>query len=374
MADLYQTLGVSRDASNDEIKKAYRKLAREMHPDVNPDPAVADKFKEITAAYEILSDPEKRQNYEMGGSNFAGGFSGGFGFNDIMDAFFGGGGSRGPRPRSRPGQDALIRVEISLEEACFGCKRNLNVETAISCESCSGSGCADGTKPVICDICKGRGEIQQVAKSFIGQVMTSRVCGSCQGYGTRITSPCSECAGDGRVRSRSEIEIEIPGGVETGNRMHLRGRGEVGPGGGNPGDLYVEIEVLEHEFFIRDGDDLHMELSIPMSAAALGRELEVESLDGIEKIEIKPGTQPGFIHRITSKGMSRLRGSTRGDLYIHIGIEIPSKLSKKESELLRELSQLRGDDAHLGNRVRVSDLSEQGSGSFFTRFKDAFRG
>jgi molecular chaperone DnaJ len=156
--------------------------------------------------------------------------------------------------------------------------------------------------------------------------------------------------------------------------MHLRGRGEVGPGGGNPGDLYVEIEVAEHEFFIRDGDDLHMELSIPMSAAALGRELEVESLDGIEKIEIKPGTQPGSIHRIASKGMSRLRGATRGDLYIHIGIEIPSKLSKKESELLRELSKLRGDDSHLGNRVRVSDLSEQGSGSFFTRFRDAFRG
>lgn len=367
--DLYQVLGVERDANADEIKKAYRKLAREMHPDVNPDPQIAEKFKEITAAYEVLSDPEKRQNYDMGGSGFGEGFAGGFGFSDIMDAFFGGGGTRGPRPRSRPGQDALIRVSITLEEACFGCKRELVVDTAVRCTSCEGSGCAAGTSPVICDICKGRGEVQQVTRSFIGQVMTTRPCASCQGFGSRITSPCSECAGDGRVRSRSEIEIEIPAGVDQGNRMHLPGRGEVGPGGGRPGDLYVEIEVAEHEFLLRDGDALHLELSVPMSAATLGRSVMVATLDGEEKIEIKPGTQPGSTHLLRGKGMTRLRTGTRGDLHIHIDVEIPTKLSKEQEELINRFAESRGDDRNLGRRVTQNE-----SGGFFSKFKDALRG
>jgi molecular chaperone DnaJ len=367
--DLYQALGVDRGASGDEIKKAYRKLAREMHPDVNPDPQVAERFKEITAAYEVLSDPDKRQHYDMGGSGFGEGFAGGFGFSDIMDAFFGGGGTRGPRSRSRPGQDALIRVAITLEEACFGCKRDLVVDTAVLCTSCDGSGCAAGTKPVICDICKGRGEVQQVTRSFIGQVMTTRPCASCQGFGSRITSPCSECAGDGRVRSRSEIEIEIPAGVDSGNRMHLAGRGEVGPGGGRPGDLYVEIEVEEHEFLIREGDALHVELSIPMSAAALGREITVMTLDGEEKIEIKPGTQPGSIHILRGKGMTRLRSGSRGDLNIHIDVEIPTKLSKEQEELMKRFAELRGDERNVGRRVNQNE-----SGGFFSKFKDALRG
>jgi len=367
--DLYQVLGVARDASGDEIKKAYRKLAREMHPDVNPDPKVAEKFKEITAAYEVLSDPDKRQNYDMGGSGFGEGFAGGFGFSDIMDAFFGGGGTRGPRSRSRAGQDALIRVGITLEEACFGCKRDLVVDTAVLCTSCQGSGCANGASPVICDICKGRGEVQQVTRSFIGQVMTTRPCASCQGFGSRITSPCSECAGDGRVRSRSEIEIEIPAGVDNGNRMHLPGRGEVGPGGGRPGDLYVEIEVEEHDFLVRDGDTLHLELSIPMTAAALGRKMKVATLDGDEEIEIKPGTQPGSIHLLKGKGMTRLRSGTRGDLQIHVDIEIPTKLSKEQGELLARFANARGDEKNAGRRVTQSE-----SGGFFSRFKDALRG
>ena len=367
--DLYQVLGVARDASGDEIKKAYRKLAREMHPDVNPDPKVAEKFKEITAAYEVLSDPDKRQNYDMGGSGFGEGFAGGFGFSDIMDAFFGGGGARGPRSRSRAGQDALIRVAITLEEACFGCKRDLVVDTAVLCTGCQGSGCAKGSSPVICDICKGRGEVQQVTRSFIGQVMTTRPCASCQGFGSRITSPCSECAGDGRVRSRSEIEIEIPAGVDNGNRMHLPGRGEVGPGGGRPGDLYVEIEVEEHDFLVRDGDALHLELSIPMTAAALGRETRVATLDGEEKIEIKPGTQPGSTHILKGKGMTRLRSGTRGDLHIHIDVEIPTKLSKEQEELLLRFASARGDEKNAGRRVTQNE-----SGGFFSKFKDALRG
>jgi molecular chaperone DnaJ len=367
--DLYQVLGVDRDASSDEIKKAYRKLAREMHPDVNPDPQVAERFKEITAAYEVLSDPEKRQSYNMGGSGFGEGFTGDFGFSDIMDAFFGGGGNRGPRSRSRPGQDALIRVGITLEEACFGCNRELVVDTAVRCNSCEGSGCAAGSKPVICDICKGRGEVQQVTRSFIGQVMTTRPCASCQGFGSRITSPCSECAGDGRIRSRSEIEIEIPAGVDNGNRMHLPGRGEVGPGGGRPGDLYVEIEVEEHEFLVREGDSLHLELKIPMTAAVLGRNITVATLDGDENLEIKPGTQPGSIQVLKGRGMTRLRSGTRGDLHLHIDVEIPTKLSKEEQELLKRFAESRGDESNAGHRVTQSE-----SGGFFSKFKDALRG
>lgn len=374
--DLYQTLGVGRDATSDDIKKAYRKLAREMHPDINPDPKVAERFKEVTAAYEILSDPQKRQSYDMGGQGFnpfggSGGFGEGFGFSDIMDAFFGGGGNRGPKTRARPGQDALIRVEITLEEACFGCTRKLNVETALLCPTCQGTGCAQGATPVICDICKGRGETQQVTRSFIGQVMTTRPCASCQGFGTRITAPCSECAADGRIRAKSEIEIEIPAGVESGNRIQMTGRGEVGPGGGRAGDLYVEILVREHEFLVRDGDSLHMELSLPMTALALGRSVEVETLDGKATIEVKAGTQAGAVHTLREKGMTRLRTGSRGDLYIHIAVEIPTKLSKEESELLKKFAALREDESNKGSRTKVE---KDESGGFFSKFKEAFRG
>jgi molecular chaperone DnaJ len=250
MADLYEMLGVTREASADEIKKAYRKIARELHPDVNPDPAVQDKFKEVTAAYEVLSDSQKRQQYDMGGQGF-GGFGGGQGFggfSDIMDAFFGGGGNRGPRARMRQGQDALIRVQVTLAEACFGTDRELTIENAIICTTCTGSGCAKGTSPSICQVCKGRGETQQIQKSFLGQVMTSRACGTCSGFGSVIQEPCRECAGEGRVRARQNIPVKIPAGVETGNRMQLAGRGEVGAGGGPAGDLYVEIVEEEHEF------------------------------------------------------------------------------------------------------------------------------
>ena len=239
MSDHYQSLGVDRGASAEEIKKAYRKIARELHPDVNPDPAVQDKFKEVTAAYEVLSDPQKRQSYDMGGSGFGGGFGGG-GFSDIMDAFFGGGQNRGPRPRMRQGQDALIRVEVDLNEACFGTERDISVENAVACTKCKGQGSADSSAPSMCQVCKGRGETQQVQRSFLGQVMTSRPCGSCQGYGSVIQNPCRECAGDGRVRARQNISVKIPAGVETGNRIQLAGRGEVGSGGGR-----LEISMLK---------------------------------------------------------------------------------------------------------------------------------
>ena len=367
MADLYETLGVDRDASFDDIKKAYRKLARSYHPDVNPDPEMAEKFKEITAAYEVLSDPDKRQNYDVGGNGFGGFNNGGFGFSDIMDAFFGGGQQRGPRPRNRPGQDALIRVEVDLMEATFGCERDLNVETAITCNKCNGTGCANNSKPRTCDICKGRGETQQVARSILGQVMTSRPCASCQGFGSVISDPCSECAGDGRVRARKSIPIKIPAGVETGNRIQLSGQGEVGPGGGAAGDLYVEIIELPHDFIIREESNLHISISIPVTSAAVGTKVVIDTLDGKQEVEIKEGTQSGSTVVLRGLGVTRLRGSGRGDLIVHIQVLTPTKLNKEQSDLFKKIASIRNEGL---DKVKINTNEEQG---FFDKVKRAFR-
>lgn len=367
MADLYETLGVDRDASFEDIKKAYRKLARSYHPDVNPDPKMAEKFKEITAAYEVLSDPDKRQNYDVGGNGFGGFNNGGFGFSDIMDAFFGGGQQRGPRPRNRPGQDALIRVEVDLMEATFGCERDLNVETAITCNKCNGTGCANNSKPRTCDICKGRGETQQVARSILGQVMTSRPCASCQGFGSVISDPCGECAGDGRVRTRKSIPIKIPAGVETGNRIQLSGQGEVGPGGGAAGDLYVEIIELPHDFIIRENSNLHISISIPVTSAAIGTKVVIDTLDGKQEVEIKEGTQSGSTVVLRGLGVTRLRGSGRGDLIVHIQVLTPTKLNKEQSDLFKKIASIRNEGL---DKVKINTNEEQG---FFDKVKRAFR-
>ena len=331
---------------------------------MNPDPEVQDKFKEITAAYETQSDPKKRQNYDMGGSNFGGANFGG-GFSDIMDAFFGGGGSRGPRPRMRAGQDSLIRIQVDLHEACFGVERDISVESAVVCPKCSGSGCVDGGQPSVCAVCKGRGETQQVVRSVIGQVMTSRPCGPCSGYGSVIANPCRECAGEGRVRARQEIHVKIPAGVETGNRIQLSGRGEVGHGGGPAGDVYVEIVETEHEYLIRERDTLHMSLAVSMTSAAIGTTVSVESLDGPVDVPIKAGTQSGTPIAIKGKGMTRLRHGGRGDLIVQIEVATPTKLNREEEDLLKKFAELRGEksgDAH----VKGHD------GGIFSKIKGAF--
>ena len=368
MADHYEALGVSRDASGDEIKKAYRKLARELHPDVNPDPAIQERFKNVTAAYDTLSDPQKRQQYDMGGSNMGGfgGFGGAGGFGDIMDAFFGGGATnRGPRPRMRAGQDALIRIEVDLNEACFGTERTITLESAVVCPKCTGTGCADGSQPQTCAICKGRGETQQVTRSFIGQVLTSRPCNNCGGYGSTIPTPCRECSGDGRVRSRQSIDIKVPAGVETGNRIQMSGRGEVGAGGGPAGDLYVEIVETPHETLMRDGDNLHLALAISMVAATLGTKVQIETLDGPTEVEVKPGVQSGATITVKGKGMTHLRRGTRGDLIVHVEVKTPTKLNKSEEELMRKFAELRGEQA---GEVEIKE-HDQG---FFHKLRDAF--
>ncbi len=350
--DYYGQLGVANDASDDQLKKAYRRLARELHPDVNPDPHAQERFKAVTAAYEVLTDPQKRQVVDLGGDPLqpGGGGGGGFGaqgfsggLGDIMDAFFGGGQTRGPRSRARQGADALIRIECDLAETAFGTSRELTVETAVRCGTCDGAGTAPGSLPSTCQTCKGRGEVQQVQRSFLGQVMAARTCPRCSGTGTVIEHPCGECRGDGRVRARRTLSVKVPAGVEDGMRIRLAGEGEVGPGGGPAGDLFVEVREQEHPFLHRDGDDLHCTVSVPMTAAALGTSLPVETLDGEELIDVHPGTQPEEVFTLRARGVPHLRGTGRGDLHVHLDVTVPTRLDEQQRRLLGELATARDE-------------------------------
>jgi molecular chaperone DnaJ len=369
--DYYAALGVQRGATGDEIKRAYRKLARQLHPDVNPDPEAQRRFAAVSAAYEVLSDPKKREIVDLGGDPLAPGGGGGagspftMGFQDIMDAFFGGNAGRGPRSRRRAGADALLRLELDLEETAFGVNQELAVDTAVVCKDCNGGGTARGTHPVTCDMCGGRGEVQTVQRSFLGQVMTARPCANCQGYGTVIPSPCTTCGGDGRVRTRRTLTVKVPAGVEDGMRIRLAGEGEVGPGGGPAGDLYVEIHERPHDVFTRTGDDLHCRVSVPMTAAALGTQLTLTTLDGDEELEVTPGTQPSTIVKIPARGVPKLRGTGRGDLHVHLEVTTPTKLDAEQEALLRELAKLRGEETAEAMRT---------SGGFFAKMRDAFNG
>src|SRR4051812_34853573 len=384
--DYYGILGVGRDAGPDEIKRAYRKLARELHPDVNPDAAAQERCAEVSAAYEVLSGPEKRRIVGLGGGPLGNGAAAGagaggdpfsaFGLGDIMDAFFGGGAAgggrgRGPRSRVQPGADALIRMQLTLEECATGVTKDLAVDTAVVCPECTGSGAAPGSGPAMCDICAGRGEVQSVQRSILGQVVTSRPCPNCRGFGEVIPDPCRQCGGDGRVRSRRTVGVRIPAGVADGMRVRLAGQGEVGPGGGPAGDLYVEVEEEPHELFTRDGADLHCTVELPMTAAALGTTLPLPTLDGLEELHVEPGTQAGTVRTLRGKGMPRLRSSGRvdghGDLMVHVDVAVPTSLTKEQTELLRQLAALRGEeqpDLAAGNR--------NGHG-IFSRLRDSFR-
>jgi molecular chaperone DnaJ len=373
--DYYATLGVPRDAGAEEIKRAYRRLARELHPDINPDPATQERFKEVTAAYEVLSDPEKRQMYDLGadprspGSPFGPpGAGGAFGFGDIMDAFFGGSPQRGPKPRVRRGQDALIRVQIDLTEAAFGAVKEIQVDTAVVCPTCTGTGCATGYTPTECTRCHGRGEITFQQRSFLGQVTTTRPCDQCHGYGNVISHPCPECSAEGRVRTRRSLKVKIPAGIDDGTRIQLSGEGEVGPGGGPAGDLYVEVSTRAHPVFERRGDDLHCSVTLPMTTAALGTVLTLETLDGSEEIEIKRGTQPGHIVTMRARGVPHLRGTGRGDLHVHVDVRTPTRLDPQQEQLLRDLAAARGEEAVEGSFQRPEQHG------FFSRIKDAFSG
>ncbi|WP_312719346.1 molecular chaperone DnaJ [Mobilicoccus sp.] len=373
MNDYYADLGVSREASSEEIKRAYRRKARTLHPDVNPGPEAEQEFKRVSQAYDVLGDPTKKQQYDMGADPYGGmtgSYGQGFSFSDIMDAFFGGAAasSRGPRSRVQRGQDALIRVDIDLPTAVFGADKEVVVDTAVLCETCHGDGKQPGTGTRTCDICGGRGEVQQVQRSFLGQVMTSRPCTACHGFGEIITDPCFDCSGNGRVRTRRTLTLAVPAGVDTGTRIQLAGEGEVGPGGGTPGDLYVEVQVLPHEKFQRRGDDLHCVVEVPMTAAALGTVLEFDTLDGPTQFTVKSGAQSGEVTTIRDHGVTHLRGSGRGDLLVTLRVLTPTKLDGEQEELMRRLAEIRGEQ---NPSARVSHVE---SGGFFGKLRDAFLG
>jgi molecular chaperone DnaJ len=345
-------------------------LARKLHPDVNPGEDVAEQFKAVTHAYEVLSDPQKRRVYDATGNEngtdngFGGGYSGqGFAFQDIFDTFFGGGGGHaGPASRVRRGQDALISVRIDLKDAVFGVNKKLEVDTAVVCPTCDGSCCRPGTHPERCDICGGSGQVQRAVRSILGQVMTTAPCGSCEGFGTVIKDPCNECNGQGRIRSRRSLTIKVPAGVATGTRIQLSGQGEAGPAGGPAGDHYVEIRVNNDSTYIREGDDLHATLSVPMTAAALGTELTLETFDGPQEIDVKAGTQSGEVITLRGLGVTHLRGYGRGDLKVHLHVETPVKLDPAQEELLQQLAKLRGEQFSEGKLVA--------SGGMFAKLRD----
>jgi len=342
LADHYEVLGVERSATADEIKKAYRKLARELHPDVNPSEEAAERFKLVTHAYDVLSDTEQRERYDLGPqAGFGGGSA--FGFGDIFETFFGAaqGRSAGPRSRRERGQDALLRIEVDLDEVVFGTKREIEVDTAILCETCNGSCCAPGTQAVTCDICRGTGSIQRSVRSLLGNVMTSSPCGTCRGYGTIIPNPCPTCAGQGRVRAKRTVQVDVPAGVDTGMRLHLPGEGEAGPAGGANGDLYLEVKVNHHDVFSRNGDDLLATLEVQMTDAILGTTTKLKGLDGELTIEVKAGTQSADIVTVKDRGITRLRGGGRGDLKVGIQVVTPTRLNNAETELIKQFASKR---------------------------------
>jgi molecular chaperone DnaJ len=344
MADHYETLGVSRTASAEEIKRVYRNLARQHHPDASSDPGAEERFKDITQAYEVLSDPQKRQRYDMFGDERAGasGF-GGFGdISDLFSSFFGGssGGARGPDR----GADVVAEVEVTLEEAALGIDRDVDIQTLSECPDCNGSGAAPGTFPTRCSACGGSGEVRQVRRTVFGNVMTATTCGQCGGSGEEISSPCPHCLGAGRVEVTETLTLSIPPGVDDGAQLRVSGRGQAGVRGGRSGDLYVLIRVSPHDTFRRVGDDLGCEVPLPMSIAALGGQVQIPTLDEPELMEIRPGTQSGEVLTLRGRGMPRLRGRGRGDLVALLKVETPRHLDTEQEELLRRFAELRDEE------------------------------
>ncbi|GIV00621.1 MAG: chaperone protein DnaJ [Actinomycetota bacterium] len=353
--DLYEILGVPRDATQEEIKRAYRRLARQYHPDVNPSADAEERFKEIAAAYEILSDPEKRAQYDRYGQGL-GPMDFPFGdIADIFEAFFGTGGfgrrTVTRRTRTRHGEDLYVEVPISFEEAAFGTHRTVEVERLEPCGACEGSGVEPGTGPTRCRTCGGTGQVQDVRRSIFGTVMTARPCVACDGTGEEILTPCRRCRGAGRIAAVRSVPIELPAGVTDGLELRVSGAGNAGVAGGRPGDLYIQVRVAEHPVFERRGQDLFAVLEVPMEQAALGAELEIDTLEGPERIRIEPGTSSGTVVRLKGRGMPSLGRRGRGDLFVEIRVLTPTDLTDEERRLLERFAELRGHP--VGRRARA---------------------
>lgn len=372
--DYYKVLGLQRGASEEEIKKAYRRLAKKYHPDLNPGDKEAEaRFKEVNEAYEVLSDSQKRARYDQFGHagvdpNFGGGYpGGGFGFDgfdfdlgDIFSTFFGGAGRRANPNAPRRGSDVVSPVVISFEEAARGCKKQVSAEVISTCGECGGSGAAKGTHPKTCPGCHGTGQQRRQQRTPFGVIQTQTICPQCRGTGTVIETPCGVCRGTGHVRTEKTIGVNIPAGIDDGQVITIRGKGNSGINGGPPGDLQVSVTVRPHPVFERDGYDIWYEMPITFAQAALGAEIEVPTLDGKITYTIKEGTQPGDIFRLKGKGIPHLNGNRRGDQILKVTIEVPQKLSAEQKKLLRQFEEACGEGNYPKRR------------SFFKRVKDAF--
>ncbi|MCU1450342.1 MAG: dnaJ [Acidimicrobiales bacterium] len=371
MADFYELLGVAPNASEDEIKRAYRALARELHPDANGgDPHAEDRFKEVTVAYETLRDPERRRRYDMfgpessgaAGSGFdAGPFAGGLG--DLFETFFGGGFGGSPfgggrqGARNRQGPDMEVALELTFEEAVFGVHREVRLRQPVACATCQGSGARAGTTPTTCGECQGSGEVHRVRRSILGQMVSSSPCPRCGGTGEEVTSPCPDCRGEGRVTEERAYTVDVPAGVDDGSTLRLTGRGAAGARGGGYGDLYVHLRVAAHERLQRHGHDLVDVLHLPVTQAALGAHLNYDTLDGAEDLVVPAGTQSGRVFRLRGRGVPHLDGRGRGDLLVQVMVDTPTHLSAEEDELLRQFAAERGDevgppDTRLFSKIR----------------------
>ena len=376
--DYYEVLGVSKGASDDEIRKAHRKLAKKYHPDLNRDnPEAAEKFKELNEAYEVLSDKDKRAKYDQFGfagvdPNYGagqGGFGGGFDMGDLGDIFgsffgggFGGGSTRSRRNAPQRGETLQQRIMLSFEEAAFGCEKEITINRTETCEECGGSGAEPGTSPETCSNCRGSGVVTQTQRTPLGMFQTQGACPNCRGTGKIIRKPCKKCSGAGRVRKSKTLKVNIPAGIDDGQSIQLRGQGGAGVNGGPAGDVIVTISIRPHPIFTREGQDVVCEIPISFAQAALGDTLQVPTIDGKVSYDIPEGTQTGTVFRLKGKGIQNVNGRGRGDQYVRVNIEVPRNLTHRQKELLREFEN------------STTDENQTQRKGFWDKDRDAFKG